>query len=302
VVGLALPDLSHTPGLPTIVQNLKGIDVSKFTMVLAGESEDSKLYFGPADPALYTGDMIHVDVALEQGFLWWMANAHITVGGKLMDEAGEIQQVMLDSGTSYIALPEGSYDTILGGLLPPNYQDDCAMVGLAMGLYVCPCALKEGSKTLAFIMGGYEFRVDPDHLFMPLSGSQSCQLQLMKSGPGLPLILGDTFMRSFVVEFDSKNLKMGLAAQKGFTPARPAPQLQLNKESAKRDILIVTVCILLLALCACYVFKHRVSSSGEPDANDYMLFPGVGNTLGGGEQRLSSNRVAALTEHRLASA
>lgn len=242
VVGLAFPALSHlNGGTRTVVQNLQQQGIRFVTMSLGGENQDSKLAFGPAPLSWYDGDMVHASI-IGPPYLWWQVQATITVNG--VDFGSH--SVMLDSGTSYIALPSANYRDALEQLLGDDYESECELFQASMGIYTCPCSMRSTAGMFSFQIDGVDFPVSSADLFLEEGGT--CIVQVMEAGAGLPLILGDTFLRQVVVEFDFDEKRVGFGRRHGI-PIVNVTHHVINHAhsmfpSSALPVLLCVVCVL----------------------------------------------------------
>lgn len=126
------------------------------------------------------------------------------------------EAAILDSGTTITLLPNNIAEAV--------YEELGAEVSRSLGAVVVPCALAENSGTLNFGFGGAGgpvIKVGMNELVLPLvltngkvptytNGQTACQLGLQAAG-NLPVLFGDTFLRSAYVVYDLENNRVGLA-------------------------------------------------------------------------------------------
>lgn len=215
VLGLALPGLSHTGD--TILEHLKqDAGISAFRLFLTGTAEGSFLAFGLPDASWFANHT--VTWAPSTTNMWWDLPAALRVGGQDLVSG----TCILDSGTSYLAAPRSAFLKILDKLLPNRALHRCRVEDPAEA-YQCPCDVIDDVQTLEVQVGGTTFPVRPDQLLVPVNGNK-CVLQLVPTSEEMPIILGDTFLRTVYAIFDAEGPRIGLAARSG-TPgdARPEP-------------------------------------------------------------------------------
>lgn len=123
---------------------------------------------------------------------------------------------ILDSGTTITLLPD---DIAL-----KVYDELGATVSRQLGAVVVPCALSENTGTLNYGFGGAggpTIKVSVSDLVLPLNlangrtptytnGQTVCQLGIQAAGD-LPVLFGDTFLRSAYAVYDLANNKIALA-------------------------------------------------------------------------------------------
>mmetsp|Transcript_56062 Transcript_56062/g.181755 ORF Transcript_56062/g.181755 Transcript_56062/m.181755 type:complete len:169 (-) Transcript_56062:126-632(-) len=80
-------------------------------------------------------------------------------------------------------------------------------------------------------MSGQDFPIFPEDLFTPLrDDSDQCVLEVQASSEALPVILGDTFLRTVGTVFDVGQLRVGLARR-----ADVVPRLESTRERLRAD-------------------------------------------------------------------
>ncbi|KAJ3001401.1 hypothetical protein HKX48_002891 [Thoreauomyces humboldtii] len=116
---------------------------------------------------------------------------------------------ILDSGTSFLALPQN----VLDALIKVTNAGDMSGT-LASGGYAVDCKYRKTAPTLTFTIGGkaYDFLAseyigyDPNQV--EVAGT-TCFLEAYALTP--PYILGGTFLRKFYSVYDTSNRRTGLA-------------------------------------------------------------------------------------------
>jgi hypothetical protein len=123
---------------------------------------------------------------------------------------------ILDSGTTITLLPDDLAQAI--------FSEVGAVVSRSLGAVVVPCALANVNGTINYGFGGPggpTIKVAVSDLVLPLTltsgrqpkfrdGSPACQLGIQAAGD-LPVLLGDTFLRSAYAVYDLFNNRIALA-------------------------------------------------------------------------------------------
>lgn len=275
VLGLAMPGLSHT-GETVLEHLLNEAQVSTFSLVLSGTAQPSYVILGLPPANLYVPET-EVTVATV-GDLWWAFEGSLSAGD--VHIAGFC---MLDSGTSYITVPESRFHAFMNALLPDGALDDC-QVDPQSGCYLCPCETSERAHPIGVQINGHLFEVHPADFFEGY-GDSSCVVQVMPTSQLLPTILGDTFLRTVVAAFDYHGRSITIAQLRddgegeiGWLNSLPsrAPQEALLPLPAALAVAALTFGFVLwaipLATAACK--RERVATAGaEADALPYAHLP-----------------------------
>jgi hypothetical protein len=126
------------------------------------------------------------------------------------------QATILDSGTTITLLPDDLAEVV--------FEELGAEVSEELGAVVVPCALGDKNGTLNYGFGGVggpTISVQVSQLVLPLTlsngetpkysnGEDACQLGIQAAGD-LPVLFGDTFLRSAYVVYDLDNNRIALA-------------------------------------------------------------------------------------------
>lgn len=137
-------------------------------------------------------------------------------GTDQLTPANYAQAAILDSGTTITLLPDDLAEAV--------FQELGAVVSRQLGAVVVPCALANNDGTLNYGFGGPGgpvIKVAVSDLVLPLvlnsgrrpkfsDGSDACQLGIQPAG-NLPILLGDTFLRSAYAVYDLYNNRIALA-------------------------------------------------------------------------------------------
>ncbi|KAL4901637.1 aspartic protease pep1 [Aspergillus multicolor] len=151
--------------------------------------------FGYIDDHKYTGDITYTDVDSSQGF--WMFSA----------TAGETDfDAIADTGTTLImieqSIAEDYYSRVPFAYNNPFY-----------GGWTFPCSTELPSFTIT--IDGYDAVVPGQHIkYAPVTDGSSTCFGGIQDNQGLPFsILGDVFLKSQYVVFDSEGPQIGFAPQ-----------------------------------------------------------------------------------------
>lgn len=190
------------------------------------DSSTGSILFGGVDSDKYTGDLIAVPIQKDSTSLDYtsfsVAWTGLSVTGSKQNSnlsPSTPQSVILDSGTTDLYLPDDIANNILQGV---GAVSDSEVGNLV------PCSLRNDDLSFAFQFGGSngpkinvplgEFVVDvpttsgqvPKFESGPYSGQDACLFGIFAAGD-IPLLFGDTFMRSAYIVYDLDNLEIGLA-------------------------------------------------------------------------------------------
>jgi len=130
--------------------------------------------------------------------------------------SGYATAAILDSGTTITLLPDDIAAVV--------FEELGAEVSQELGAVVVPCALGTKNGTLKYQFGGQggpTIAVAVSQLVLPLTlpngrvpqypnGAAACQLGIQAAG-NLPVLFGDTFLRSAYVVYDLDNNRIALA-------------------------------------------------------------------------------------------
>ncbi|OBT61164.1 hypothetical protein VE03_09441 [Pseudogymnoascus sp. 23342-1-I1] len=178
-----------------------GIDTAKYT----GQLQSIRAY-----PSSQTGNVTSFTVAFTS------LHATSSSGTDLLTPSTYAQPAILDSGTTLTLLPDDVAALVFEELGAIDDKDIEAVV--------VPCALASNSGYLKFGFGGSSgpvITVSVSELVLPLTltsggtpkfqnGEDACQLGIQAAGD-LPILFGDTFLRSAYVVYDLANNQIGLA-------------------------------------------------------------------------------------------
>lgn len=188
------------------------------------KSSAGSILFGGIDTAKYTGQLQSIKVYPSSrsgnvtSFTVAFTSLHATSssGTDLLTASNYAQPAILDSGTTLTLLPDD-----IAALV---FQELGAVDDKDIGAVVVPCALGSNSGYLKFGFGGASgptINVPVSELVLPLTltsggtpkfknGADACQLGIQAAGD-LPILFGDSFLRSAYVVYDLANNQVGLA-------------------------------------------------------------------------------------------
>lgn len=207
ILGLGFPAMSAysiTPTFDNIInQGLLSANVFSFYFSTYPR-QDSAVFFGPPNPALYEGNFTWVPVTHK--FYWQTTLRDVSVGGHAMGLCPRGGcKVVLDTGTSLVTGPRAD------------------MVSLFERLHVdMTCGNLPTLPNVTFHIGprGVPFTLTPDDYMIKQKDPYTRRLASCKAGfmpldvpaPRGPLwIMGDVFMRKFYTAFDRDNGRIGFA-------------------------------------------------------------------------------------------
>jgi hypothetical protein len=188
------------------------------------QATTGSILFGGIDTAKYSGDLISIKVYPDsQGgrttsftVAFTSLSATSSSGTDQLTPANYATAAILDSGTTITLLPDDIATSI--------FEELGATVSQQLGAVVVPCALAENSGTINYGFGGTggpTIKVAVSQLVLPLTltngrtptytnGQAACQLGIQAAGD-LPVLFGDTFLRSAYVVYDLENNRIALA-------------------------------------------------------------------------------------------
>ncbi|KAE8162066.1 Aspartic protease pep1 [Aspergillus tamarii] len=159
--------------------------------------------FGFIDKKKFTGELAYADVDDSQGFWQFTADGY-SVG------KGDAQKAPItgiaDTGTTLVMLDDEIVDAYYK-------QVQGAKNDASAGGYVFPCETELPEFTV--VIGSYNAVIPGKHInYAPLQEGSSTCVGGIQSNSGLGLsILGDVFLKSQYVVFDSQGPRLGFAAQ-----------------------------------------------------------------------------------------
>lgn len=205
LLGLAFSSINTVSPKPqtTFFDTVKGqLDSPLFAVTLKYHAPGS-YDFGYIDKKKFTGELAYADVDNSKGFWQFTADGYSV--GKGEAKKSPITAIA-DTGTTLVMLD----DEIVSDYYK---QVDGAKNDASAGGYVFDCSTELPEFTIA--IGDYKAVIPGKHInYAPLqSGSSTC-VGGIQSNSGLGLsILGDVFLKSQYVVFDSQGPRLGFAAQ-----------------------------------------------------------------------------------------
>ena len=187
------------------------------------EATTGSVLFGGIDTARYTGNLIAVDVyhppdqdATSFTVAFTSLSATSSSGSDQLTPSGYAEAAILDSGTTITLLPDDVIDSV--------YAELGATLSQELGGAIVPCSLSSNTGTLNYGFGGPGgpvIKVAMSQLVLPLgsvaggiptysNGETICQLGIQAAGQ-MPVLFGDTFLRSAYVVYDLDNNQIALA-------------------------------------------------------------------------------------------
>lgn len=187
-------------------------------------SASGSILFGGVDTAKYTGDLISVPVyPAYRGrapttftVAFTSLSATSSSGTDILTPSDYAEGAILDSGTTITLLPNDIAQVV--------YNEFGATYQPSIGAVVVPCSLANANGSLNFGFGGADgpvIQVPVNELVLPLTltngktltytnGEKACQLAIQAAG-ALPVLFGDSFLRSAYAVYDLVNNRIALA-------------------------------------------------------------------------------------------
>jgi len=249
VLGLAWPGLSHTG--KTVMQHLEAEEnISAFALLLTGTDQGSYLALGMPESSWYNNESLVWTNAITD--LWWAIGGSLHVEGSDVSLAGVF---LLDSGTSYIGAPGRRFEELVNEILPLDARSFCRIMQPS-GIRFCSCEVVYFAKSIKVHIGGVDFPVGPNALFGQVD-KDTCVLQVMRLQDNMPVILGDSFLRTVAAIFDVRGRRIGLAKRSdGLGPA-PHPDWKRLCLGA-----CSMICFMVSTLALCYLLICDRQSEG----------------------------------------
>jgi hypothetical protein len=188
------------------------------------QSSEGSILFGGVDTAKYTGDLISVQVYPSSRarkitsftVAFTSLSATSSSGTDQLTPADYAEAVILDSGTTITLLPNNIAQSV--------FDELGATFISSLGAVVVPCSLADNTGTLNYGFGGVGgpiIKVSVNELVLPLTltngrpptytnGEAACQLAIQAAG-NLPVLFGDSFLRSAYAVYDLANNRIALA-------------------------------------------------------------------------------------------
>ncbi|KAE8447062.1 hypothetical protein EG329_011197 [Mollisiaceae sp. DMI_Dod_QoI] len=216
---------SEYANLPVAMVNAGVINSVAYSLWLNDlQATTGSILFGGVDTAKYSGDLISVNVYPDSDthsitsftVAFTSLSATSSSGTDQLTPANYASPAILDSGTTITLLPDDIAAMV--------FEELGATVSDQLGAVVVPCALAQNTGYLTYGFGGAggpSIKVAVSQLVLPLeltngrvpqyqNGQAACQLGI-QAADGLPVLFGDTFLRSAYVVYDLENNRIALA-------------------------------------------------------------------------------------------
>lgn len=224
VLGLAFPALSNTRTATVLEQLGAQAGVSVFSFHITGEGDVSTFGLGmPRESWYMPGTLVYSPVPVEG---WWTFEGALAVGSAILLDNSLFA---LDTGTSYLTLPLSVLHTFLEALLGSEQLQQCTF---EHNVVRCPCSLKDTANITYVAFVGRMFPIFPEDLFTESFDISACIVEVQVSNNNLPLILGDTFLRTVLPVFDAGVPRVGLGLRADHVPQLPSTRERLRRDSA----------------------------------------------------------------------
>ncbi|KAH7723274.1 ASP-1 protein [Aphelenchoides avenae] len=211
ILGLGWPAISEDNVLPPMQQILGQLDAPIFTVWLDRHVKPSAgvtgglITYGALDTVNCDNSWNYVPLSAEN---WWTFPIDGFKVGKYKRKG--TQQVISDTGTSYLATPDREFQDIL--------KATGAEYDFGSDEYTLDCD-KKGLPDIVLTMGGIDYPIKSTEYVIDIDlGKNKCALAVFSAGSGPvndptnPLwILGDTFIRPFCNVYDIGKKRIGFA-------------------------------------------------------------------------------------------
>jgi hypothetical protein len=190
---------------------------------VVSESSTGSVLFGGIDTTKYQGELQSITVYPSRArravtsftVAFTSLSASSSSGTDVLTQPGFAVPAILDSGTTITLLPDDIANLVYEELGGKYYEK--------VGATLVPCSLAQNNGTLNYGFGGQGgpvIKVSVSELVLPLTltngetprfnnGQTACQLGIQPAGD-LPILLGDTFLRSAYVVYDLVNNRIAL--------------------------------------------------------------------------------------------
>ncbi|KAK6837711.1 hypothetical protein RU639_001295 [Aspergillus parasiticus] len=207
ILGLGFASISVNsippPFYNMLDQNLLDEPVFAFYLSDTYKGRTSEVTFGGVDEQHYSGEI--VKIPLRRKAYWEVEFSGLFFGDNFADV--EDTGAILDTGSSLIGLPSGLFEMVNKEIgATPDYQ----------GRYILDCDKRNSMPSLTFVLGEYNFTIDPkDYSLQEQNFCMSALVPMDFPGPTGPLVvLGDAFLRRWYSVYDFGNSAIGLAKAK----------------------------------------------------------------------------------------
>lgn len=213
------------PNLPLAMVNEGIINSAAYSLWLNDlQATSGNILFGGVDTDKYSGDLISVKVYPDSQtgqvdsftVAFTSLSATSSSGTDQITPPNYAEAAILDSGTTITLLPDNVAEAV--------FTELGAVPDASLGAVLVPCNLARNTGYLTYGFGGAggpQIKVSVSQLVLPLTltsgrtptftnGEAACQLGLQAAGD-LPVLFGDTFLRSAYVVYDLENNRIALA-------------------------------------------------------------------------------------------
>ncbi|KAH7722548.1 CRE-ASP-1 protein [Aphelenchoides avenae] len=210
IFGLGWPSISQAGVDPPVFQILNQLDQQIFTVWMDRHVKPQAdvigglITYGATDNVNCDAQIDYVKLTAET--YWQFAIDSFSVGKSSFPQS---QQVISDTGTSWLALPADQFNALV--------TETGAQYNFWQDIYTVDCDAK-GLPDLVFTIGGKKYSVSSKEYVLDLNlGSNQCAVgafsfSLGGTDPNTPtIILGDTFIRAYCNIYDIGEKRIGFA-------------------------------------------------------------------------------------------
>lgn len=209
---ISTPNAKPYANIPTRLVEEGIISSNAFSMWLNDlDAATGNILFGGVDTEKFSGNLETIPVIKEQGY--YAEFVIVLTGLGANGSAGSIGNdlnlaALLDSGSSLTYLPDDLTQNI--------YDAVGASYDSTQGTAFVDCALAESKGSLEFTFSSPTITVDMSEMVLIAGtngGEDTCILGVAPNGGGIT-VLGDTFIRSAYIVYDTSNNQISLAQTK----------------------------------------------------------------------------------------
>ncbi|KAG9061978.1 hypothetical protein KI688_006695 [Linnemannia hyalina] len=228
IMGLGFEGTSDMKGFRSPITNMmlqNQIDQAIVSVWLNKASEqDAKLsnggefIFGGVDPSLYTGSITYLPVTSDSQ--WQVAVDEVYIGRKELAVSKSSSYAVVDTGSSYILLPDYLATAFHRAIPNSQYDKDLG--------WMIPCTLAKSTSVgdLTFVLGGQKFAVPLSDIVILESGFKGICLSAVDSwseatnghSSESQILLGDLFIKNHYIVYDFADRRIGFAQKVPLAP------------------------------------------------------------------------------------